>query len=253
MIRQVIKIDENKCIGCGLCARACHEGAIAVIEGKAKLLRDDYCDGLGNCLPVCPTNAISFEQREAAEFNRDIAPKRIAQKESKEHHEKHHDKHHEKHHEKHHDSHGCKGSMARELLRSDNVTTQTAQDTKNISQLRQWPVQIKLVPINAPYFENANLLIAADCSAYAYADFHSKFMKNKVTLIGCPKLDEGDYQEKLTAIIRDNNIKSLTIVRMEVPCCGGIERAAVEALKDSKKFIPWQVVTISTDGRIIEE
>ena len=202
MLRQIIKIDEDKCVGCGLCAKACHEGAIGIVDGKAKLLKDDYCDGLGNCLPVCPTGAISFEQREAAQYNKEVAPKRIAAKE--------------------------------------------------ISQLRQWPVQIKLVPVNAPYFENANLLIAADCSAYAYADFHNKFIRNKVVIIGCPKLDEGDYKEKLTEIIRLNNIKSVTIVRMEVPCCFGIEKAATEALKESGKFIPWQVVTISTDGQILD-
>lgn len=202
MLRQIIKIDEDKCVGCGLCAKACHEGAIGIVDGKAKLLKDDYCDGLGNCLPVCPTGAISFEQREAATYNKEIAPKRVASKE--------------------------------------------------LSQLRQWPVQIKLVPVNAPYFENANLLIAADCSAYAYADFHNKFIRNKVVIVGCPKLDEGDYKEKLTEIIRLNNIKSVTIVRMEVPCCFGIEKAATEALKESGKFIPWQVVTISTDGRILD-
>ncbi|MGB5823151.1 MAG: 4Fe-4S binding protein [Proteocatella sp.] len=235
MLRQVIKIDKDKCVGCGLCASACHEGAIGIVDGKAKLLRDDYCDGLGNCLPVCPTNAISFEQREAAEYNREIAPKRVSGK-------------------KEPATSGCRGSMTKEIKRPSAIlgSNPAPQVQSGGSQLGQWPVQIKLVPINAPYFENANLLIAADCSAYAYADFHNTFIKNKITLIGCPKLDDGDYAEKLTAIIRENNIKSLTIVRMEVPCCGGLEKAAVEALKASGKFIPWQIFTISTDGRILE-
>lgn len=237
MLRQIIKIDEDKCVGCGLCAKACHEGAIGIINGKAKLLRDDYCDGLGNCLPVCPTNAISFEQRDAEQYNKEVAPKRVAAKEGLS-----------------QKPSGCPGSMARELNRNNSAENNAtpANNTPLLSQLRQWPVQIKLAPVNAPYFENANLLIAADCSAYAYADFHNKFIRNKVVIVGCPKLDEGDYKEKLTEIIRVNNIKSVTIVRMEVPCCFGIEKAATEALKDSGKFIPWQVVTISTDGRILD-
>ena len=234
MIRQIIRIDEDKCNGCGLCVTACHEGAIGMANGKAKLLRDDYCDGLGNCLPACPTNAISFEEREASAYDEE-AVKINTEK---------------KHTEKL--ACGCPGSQSKTLER--NVINETKTDTPAPvqTQLNQWPVQIKLAPPNAPYFNNAGLLIAADCSAYAYGNFHSEFMKNKITLIGCPKLDEGDYSEKLTAILKMNNIKSLTVVRMEVPCCGGIENAVKTALQNSGKLIPWQVITISTDGRILE-
>ncbi|MGF0033913.1 ATP-binding protein [Bariatricus sp. SGI.154] len=219
MIRTIIHIDEEKCNGCGACAAACHEGAIQMVDGKARLIRDDYCDGLGNCLPVCPTNAISFEEREAAAYDEEAVQQHLKNK-----------------------------------AIPDNSSAPENSPLPEIpsSQLSQWPVQIKLVPVNAPYFENANLLIAADCTAYAYADFHNRFIKNRITLIGCPKLDEGDYTEKLTEIIKNNNIKSLTIVRMEVPCCGGIEHAATEALKASGKFIPWQVITIGINGNIIE-
>jgi ferredoxin len=246
MIRQIIKIDEDLCNGCGACANACHEGAIAMIDGKAKLIRDDYCDGLGNCLPVCPTNAITFEEREAAEFDEEAVEQHQKLKQQKQENNSgacHTD--------------GCPGSKAKEIKR-DNANVQmhevesNHQTTVNKSELMQWPVQIKLVPINAPYFDNANLLIAADCTAYAYANFHQDFIKNHITIVGCPKLDEGDYSEKLTAIIKNNNIKSVKVVRMEVPCCGGIEHATIQALKNSNKMIPWQVVTISTDGKILE-
>ena len=209
MIRKIIHIDEEKCNGCGLCAAACHEGAIGMAGGKAKLLRYDYCDGLGDGLPTCPTGAISFVEREAAAYDKEAVEANMRKAE-----------------------------------------TESSGETK--TQLMQWPVQIKLVPINAPYFENANLLIAADCTAYAYGNFHREFMKNKITLIGWPKLDEGDYSEKLTQIIAQNNIKSVTVIRMEVPCCGGIENAVKKALQNSGKFIPWQVVTISTDGKILD-
>ena len=234
MIRQIIKIDEDKCNGCGLCVTACHEGAIGMVNGKAKLLRDDYCDGLGNCLPACPTNAISFEEREAAAYDE----KAVKMNTENNHPEKL--------------ACGCPGTQSKTLER--NVINETKTDTPAPvqTQLNQWPVQIKLAPTNAPYFNNAGLLIAADCTAYAYGNFHSEFMKNKITLIGCPKLDEGDYSEKLTAILKFNNIKSLTVVRMEVPCCGGIENAVKTALQNSGKLIPWQVITISTDGRILE-
>ena len=237
MIRQIIKIDKEKCNGCGLCVSACHEGALGLIDGKAELLRDDYCDGLGNCLPVCPTGAISFEEREALEYNEAEVAQNMAQK--------------SKPAQSENLPCGCPGTHAKAIQRNDEVNQAVTREQAPTSQLNQWPVQIKLVPINAPYFENANLLVAADCSAYAYGNFHSEFMKNKITIIGCPKLDEGDYSEKLTAIIKSNNIKSVTVVRMEVPCCGGIENAVKMALQNSGKMIPWQVVTISTDGQIL--
>ena len=232
MIRQIIKIDKEKCNGCGACATACHEGAIEMVDGKATLTREDYCDGLGDCLPACPTGAITFEQREAPAYNEAAV---LAAKQHKK-----------------HDvlPCGCPGTQSKEIKRESCDCVTTGHSVT--SQLTQWPVQIKLVPIRAPYLENANLLIAADCTAYAYGNFHNEFIRNHITLIGCPKLDEGDYTEKLTAIIKNNSIKSLTIVRMEVPCCGGIENAAKRALQASGKFIPWRVVTISTDGRILE-
>ena len=251
MIRQIIKIDEEKCTGCGICVTACHEGAIAMVDGKAKLIRDDYCDGLGNCLPACPTGAITFEEREAlpydeaavmanmqqaAEARAQAAKLSIARPVQGGGH-----------------SCGCPGSRSKTIQRSRQDTAAANQPPQvPQSQLRQWPVQIKLVPVNAPYFDGANLLIAADCCAFAYGNFHQEFIRNRITLVGCPKLDDVDYTEKLTAIIANNNIKSMTVVRMEVPCCGGIEHAAKRALQASGKFIPWQVVTISTDGRIVE-
>lgn len=240
MVRKIIRIDEEKCNGCGLCADACHEAAIGIIDGKAKLLRDDFCDGLGNCLPVCPTGAITFEEREAAEYNEEAVKMNMMQKAGMVPH-----------------AGGCPGSKARAIRREAPPaavnTTNGASATAIGSQLNQWPVQIKLVPVNAPYFENGNLLVSADCAAYAYANFHGEFMRNRITLIGCPKLDEGDYSEKLTRIIAGNNIKSVTVVRMEVPCCGGIENAVRTALKNSGKMIPWRVVTLSTDGEILED
>ncbi|MBQ8747130.1 MAG: 4Fe-4S binding protein [Clostridia bacterium] len=232
MVRKIIRIDKEKCNGCGACAAACHEGAIEMIDGKAHLTREDYCDGLGDCLPACPTGAITFEEREAPAYDEDAVRAAKMQK---------------------HGGKlpcGCPGTQSKAIRREGcSVPAKSAAVT---SQLMQWPCQIKLVPVHAPYFDGANLLIAADCTAYAYGNFHNDFIRNHITLIGCPKLDEGDYAEKLTAIIRDNDIKSVTIVRMEVPCCGGIENAAKRALMESGKFIPWRVVTISTDGKILE-
>ena len=232
MIRKIIKIDEEKCNGCGACDAACHEGAIEMINGKAKLTREDYCDGLGDCLPACPVDAITFEEREAPAYDESAV---LAAKEKK-------------------TSIplpcGCPGTQSKAIHRENCDCSSSTVPTS--SQLSQWPVQIKLVPTNAPYFDGANLLVAADCTAYAYGNFHNEFIRNHITLIGCPKLDEGDYTEKLTAIIANHDIKSVTVVRMEVPCCGGIEIAVKNALQASGKFIPWRVVVVSTDGNIIE-
>ena len=247
MIRRVIEIDRDKCNGCGACAAACHEGAIGMVDGKAALLRDDYCDGLGNCLPHCPTNAITFVEREAAAFDeKAVAAAQLAKKaealigsapvtRS-----------------------GCSGSAPLNL--GGCPSSQAAELRENpadapmqsaaVSRLMQWPIQIKLLPVQAPFYQGARLLIAADCTAFSRADFHERFMKGHITMIGCPKLDEGDYAEKLTEIIRCNDIREVTIVRMEVPCCGGLQRAAETALRESGKFLPWQVVTLGRDGTI---
>ena len=237
MIRRIIQIDREKCNGCGACAEACHEGAIAMVDGKAELMRDDYCDGLGDCLPACPTGAITFVEREAAAYDEQAVMENKQKKMQK--------------------AGmtlpcGCPGSQSRQIKRVEESHA-GAQCAAQESRLSQWPVQIKLVPVNAPYFDGAKLLIAADCTAYAYAAFHERFMRGHITLVGCPKLDSVDYAEKLTEIIRENDVKSVTVVRMEVPCCGGLERAAVTALKNSGKFIPWQVVTVTLDGRLKEE
>lgn len=229
MIRKIIKIDEEKCNGCGACAAACHEGAIGMVGGKAKLLRDDYCDGLGDCLPACPTGAITFEEREAAAYDERAVLENRRNPAA---------------------SGGCPGSRPRQM--EHRPDSGAAEPEKAVSQLGQWPCQLKLAPVNAPYFEGARLLIAADCTAFAYANLHREFMRGRITLIGCPKLDSVDYSEKLTEIIKNNNIQSVTIVRMEVPCCGGLELAAKKALQASGKFLPWQVVTLSVDGRILD-
>jgi Fe-S-cluster-containing hydrogenase component 2 len=262
MIRKIITIDEQKCNGCGLCAEACHEGAIGMVDGVAKLLRDDYCDGLGDCLPSCPTGAITFVEREAAAYDEAAVLENMKKKEAV-----------QNSGEK--KAGGCPGTQAKTIVQeteddgleplacgcpgssSKAIHRETAPTEKPAaaapeSQLRQWPVQIKLAPVNAPYFNGAHLLIAADCTAYAYADFHNRFIKNKITLIGCPKLDAVDYAEKLAEILKLNDIKSVTVVRMEVPCCGGITTAVTTALQKSGKMIPWQVLTVTTDGKVLE-
>jgi len=236
MIRRIIRIDEERCNGCGACAAACHEGAIEMVNGKAKLTRENYCDGLGDCLPACPTDAISFEEREAPAYDEAAV---LAQKAKKAQQEPL--------------PCGCPGTQARAIRRGTvDVDGEAGCAVPARSRLQQWPVQIKLAPVNAPYFDGANLLVAADCTAYAYGNFHDAFIRGRIVLIGCPKLDEGDYADKLTAIIANNDIRSVTIVRMEVPCCGGLENAAKRAIRASGKFLPWQVITITTDGRIKE-
>ena len=231
MIRRIIKIDQNKCDGCGLCVQACHEGAIGLVDGKATLLREDYCDGLGDCLPACPAGAITFEQRQAQPYDEQAvqAAKKQAQKPL---------------------PCGCPGSMAKAIRREE--AHECPQPSANPSRLRQWPVQIKLAPVNAPYFDGAHLLVAADCTAYAYGNFHNELIRDRIVLVGCPKLDGVDYAEKLSAILAGNRIQSVTCVRMEVPCCGGLEQAVKQAIKASGKHLPWQVLTISTDGRMVE-
>mgnify|MGYP000111521759 CR=1 FL=1 len=231
MVRRIIEIDQEKCNGCGACAAACHEGAIGMVNGKAQLLRDDYCDGLGDCLPTCPTGAITFVEREAAAYDEAAVQARKAAA----------------------CSGGCPGSATQSLRPAPGqAAAAPVSQSGPVSRLMQWPVQIKLLPVEAPFYQGAKLLIAADCTAFSRADFHERFMRGRITLIGCPKLDEGDYAEKLTEILRRNDIREVLVVRMEVPCCGGIQRAAETALQRSGKFIPWQVVTLGRDGNILD-
>ncbi|MDX9866628.1 MAG: 4Fe-4S binding protein [Kiritimatiellia bacterium] len=248
MKRKIVTIDEGLCNGCGLCVSACHEGALQMVDGKARLVSDSYCDGLGDCLPECPTGAIRIVEREAAAYDEAAVAANLAaakpaaagnapppaQPLSG----------------------GCPGRMARAIARPPQpaaAAPDAPQANAPVPALTNWPVQIKLVPVNAPYLHHAALLIAADCTAFAYPDIHRRFMTNKVTMIGCPKLDEGDYTEKLTAILQANDIRSVTVLRMEVPCCAGIANAAKQALINSGKMIPWRIVTIATDGTILEE
>lgn len=225
MKRKIIRIDQEACNGCGLCAEACHEGAIGMVDGKATLLFDDHCDGLGDCLPSCPVGAITFEYREAPAYD----PEAVQQR--------------------HQPSGGCPGAQAKAIQREGRE--ERTADVPAVSRLTNWPVQIQLAPVRAPYFHNAQLLIAADCTAYAYGRFHDDLMKNRIALIGCPKLDDCDYTEKLAQIIAGNDIQSITVVRMEVPCCGGLEGAAKRALQATGKQLPWQVVTLTIDGRML--
>lgn len=231
MIRKIITINEEKCNGCGLCAEACHEGAIGMVNGKAKLLRDDYCDGLGDCLPACPTGAITFEEREAADYDEAAVEAHKAKRAAAKFKAK--------------KSRGVSASGSAEDADAANAAGSPAPIE---SQLANWPVQIKLAPIQAPYFEDADLLIAADCSAYAYGNFHKDFIEGKITLMGCPKLDMVDYSEKLTEMFASNTIRSITLTRMEVPCCGGLEYAVKQAIAASGKDIPLKVVTIGING-----
>lgn len=246
MKRNIVVIDEDKCNGCGICIDACHEGALQIIDGKAKLIAESYCDGLGACLPECPIGAITVEEREAEAFDEDAVKENMEKAKLK--------KTAEKSKQVEPLGCGCPGSSAKAIERKP-VNVQRVLNFSNEkpeSQLRQWPVQIKLVSPQAPYLENAHLLVAADCTAYAYANFHEEFMRNKITLIGCPKLDEGDYSEKLAAILSYNKIKSVTVARMQVPCCGGLPNAVKNALIKSGKMIPWNIVTITSEGQILD-
>lgn len=202
MIRKIIKIDEEKCTGCGICITACHEEALVLVDGKAKLISDEYCDGLGDCLPGCPEGAIEIIEREAEAYDEVLVEATIAERKNR----------------------------------------------SGISQLTQWPVQLKLAPVEAEYFKDAHLLIAADCTAFAYGNFHDDFMKGRVTLVGCPKLDEGDYSEKIQAILENNDIASVTIVKMEVPCCTGLLRAVEKAVNGCGKSLDFNAVTLSRKG-----
>jgi Fe-S-cluster-containing hydrogenase component 2 len=246
MNRKIVSIDEEKCNGCGICAAACHEGAIEIINGKAKLLSDEYCDGLGDCLPGCPVGAIEIIERDANDYDEQAVKKRMESKKKPE----------------HVVPCGCPGTAARSIVRASikkadtikNVITQKESESSgdSLSELRQWPVQLKLINPRASYLKNADLLVAADCTAYAYGDFHKEFIKNRITVIGCPKLDDVEYyKEKLKDIIESNDLKSITVVRMEVPCCGGIVNAVKTAMLEAKTIVPYKEVIIGTDGSIL--
>jgi len=242
MKRKIVKIHEEKCNGCGLCVNACHEGALELVNGKAVLLSDIYCDGLGDCLPQCPVDAIEIIEREAEEFDKELVERRMQERKQKE--------------DKKEMPCGCPGHHAKLINHKAPLSVKSVQKKEeNVqisSQLRQWPVQIKLVSPMAPYFDGADILIAADCTAYAYANIHQDFMKGKVTIIGCPKLDDVDYSEKLTAILENNDVKSITVLRMEVPCCSGIVNAVKNAIMSSGKLIPWGFKVVATDGTLLD-
>lgn len=245
MIRKIVDIDKEKCNGCGLCVHACHEGAIELVEGKAILISDEYCDGLGDCLPECPTGAIEIIERESAEYNEELVMKKMAER--------------KKSLENDTLPCGCPGTAAKKIERKTlNVVSAIKGKKKDktedvlASELRQWPVQLKLINPKAAYLQGANLLVAADCTAYAYADFHREFIKNHITVIGCPKLDDIQYyEEKLTEIIKNNDLKSITVVRMEVPCCSGIVNAVKKAMLNAQIIVPYKEVTVATDGSLI--
>lgn len=246
MKRKIVSIDETKCNGCGICAEACHEGAIEIINGKAKLISDEYCDGFGDCLPTCPTNAIIITEREAADYDEDKVKERMEKLSRK--------------NNSGNQGFTCPGSAARLLKREDNTAYKVSNgeinnDVKEInkSELRQWPVQIKLVGTKAPYFSDADILIAADCTAYAYANFHKDFIKGRITMIGCPKLDDVNfYKEKIAEILKCNNIRSIKVVRMSVPCCGGIVNAVKSAMLQANIIVPYSEVIINPNGDIVE-
>lgn len=239
MKRKIVKIHDERCNGCGLCVNACHEGALELINGKAVLLSDIYCDGLGDCLPQCPVDAIEIIEREAEEFDKELVEKRMQERKEKEQGKSKEDNL----------PCGCPGHAAKVIAPKQSVVLKEKVELN--SQLKQWPVQLKLVSPMAPYFDGAHVLVAADCTAFAYANIHEDFMKGKITLIGCPKLDDADYSEKLTAILKNNDVKSITVLRMEVPCCSGIVNAVKNAIIASGKLIPWDFKIIATDGTLL--
>lgn len=250
MIRKIVQIDEKKCNGCGLCITACHEGAIELVDGKAKLISDEYCDGLGNCLPNCPADAIEIIEREAVDFDEEAVQKLLEEKKIK--------LNEQKSQKLDPMPCGCPGTAARKIERKISISQKPIKvEVKNtqqegVSELRQWPVQLRLINTKANYLQGADLLVAADCTAYAYANFHNDFIKDHITVIGCPKLDDNEYyKEKLAEIIKNSNLKSITVVRMEVPCCGGIVNAVKSAMLQAQTIVPYKEVTIGTDGTIL--
>lgn len=244
MKRKIIRIDEDKCNGCGLCVKACHEGALQIVDGKAKLVSESYCDGLGDCLPECPTGAISIEEREAAAYDQEAVDRHLVALKQKKPGESPAEPV---------SACACPGTKARLNVSGQKTVLPVAPGENRQSQLAQWPCQLKLVPAGASFLDQAHLLLAADCTAFAYPDVHERFMRGKITLIGCPKLDNTDYAEKLAAILAGHKIKSVTVLRMEVPCCGGLVHFLQKAMTASGQIVPWNVVTITTNGQIAED